>query len=65
MLVFSLSDLLRMAALIGPMDSVSVSGKSPIELLENVINAMKDYERHFSGSVSPDTPRFRKSVAKK
>ncbi len=51
-------------SLIGTMDSVSASGKSPIELLENVINAMRDYERHFSGSVSPDTPRFRKSVAK-
>ena len=52
-------------SLIGTMDSVSVSGKSPIELLESVINAMRRYERHCSGSVSPYTPRFRKSVAKK
>ena len=51
--------------LIGAMDSVSVSGKSPIDLLESVINAMRMYERHFSGSVSPYTPRFRKRVAKK
>ena len=52
-------------SLIGPQDSVSVSGNSPIELLESVINAMRMYERHFSGFISPSTPRFRKRVAKK
>ena len=52
-------------SLTGTMDSVSVSGGSPIELLESVINAMRSYERHFAGFNSPDTPRFRKKVSKK
>lgn len=51
-------------SLIGPQDSVRVSGNSPIELLESVINAIRMYERHFSGFISPSTPRFRKRVAK-
>lgn len=50
--------------LIGPMDHVDVSGKLPIDLLESVINAMRMYERHFSGSISAATARFRKRVAK-
>ena len=52
-------------SLIGPQESVGVSGNSPIELLESVINAFRNYERHFAGFISPSTPRFRKRMAKK
>ncbi len=52
-------------SIIGPQESVGVSGNSPIELLESVINAFRDYERHFAGFISPSAPRFRKRIAKK
>ena len=52
-------------SLIGPQESVGVSGNSPTELLESVINAFRNYERHFVGFISPSTPRFRKRIAKK
>ena len=52
-------------SLIGPQESVEVSGGSPVELLDSVINASRTYERHFAGYISPTTPRVRKRVAKK
>jgi hypothetical protein len=52
-------------SLIGPQESVGVSGNSPTELLESVINAFRNYERHFVGFISPSTPRFRKRIVKK
>ena len=51
-------------SLIGPQDSVEVSGSSPVELLDSVIRAMRNYEKHFAGYISPSTPRVRKRVAK-
>lgn len=51
-------------SLIGTMDSISVSGKSPIELLESVINKWRSYEKHVSGSISPSMFRFRKRTTK-
>jgi len=52
-------------SLIGPQESVEVSGESPVELLDSVIYAIRKYERHFAGYISPSTPRVRKRVTKK
>ena len=52
-------------ALIGPQESVEVSGDSPAALLDSVIHASRNYERHFAGYISPSTPRVRKRVTKK
>jgi len=52
-------------SLIGPQDSVEVSGCSPEELVDSVIHASRYYERHFAGYISPSTPRVRKRVIKK
>jgi hypothetical protein len=51
-------------SLIGPQDSVEVSGDSPAELVDSVIRASRNYEKHFAGYISPSTPRVRKRVAK-
>lgn len=51
-------------SLIGPQDSVEVSGRSPAELLDSVIRASRNYEKHFAGYISPSTPRVRKRVEK-
>lgn len=51
--------------LIGPQECVEVSGSSPVELVESVINASRNYEKHFAGFISPSTPRVRKRVTKK
>ena len=52
-------------SLIGPQESVEVSGGSPVELLDSVIYASRNYEKHFAGYISPSTPRVRKRVTKK
>jgi hypothetical protein len=52
-------------SLIGPQDSVEVSGSSSVELLDSVIDASRRYEKHFAGYISPSTPRVRKRVTKK
>lgn len=52
-------------SLIGPQESVEVSGRSPVELLDSVIYAIRKYEKHFAGYISPSTPRVRKRVTKK
>jgi len=52
-------------SLIGPQYDVEVSGETPIELLDSVINAFRNYEKHFSGYISPSTPRVRKRAVKK
>ena len=51
-------------SLIGPRESVDVSGNSPLELFESAINSWRFYERHFAGFISPSTPRFRKRIPK-
>ena len=52
-------------SLIGPQESVEVSGGSPVELLDSVIHASRNYEKNFAGYISPSTPRVRKRVTKK
>ena len=52
-------------SLIGPQEYVEVSGGSPAELLDSVIQASRNYERHFAGYISPSTPRVRKRVNRK
>ena len=52
-------------SLIGPQESVEVSGGSPVELLDSVIHASRKYEKHFAGYISPSTPCVRKRVTKK
>ena len=52
-------------SLIGPQYDVEVSGETPTELLDSAIDAFRNYERHFAGSISPSTPRVRKRVGKK
>lgn len=52
-------------SLIGPQDSVEVSGGSPVELVDSVIRASRNYERHFARYISPSTPRVRKRVSKR
>jgi hypothetical protein len=52
-------------SLIGPQESVAVFGDSPIDLLDSALQAFRNYEKHFSGYISPSTPRVRKRVAKK
>jgi len=52
-------------SLIGPQEYVEVSGGSPVELVDSVIHASRNYEKHFAGFISPLTPRVRKRVTKK
>jgi len=52
-------------SLIGPQESVEVSGSSAVELVDSVIYASRNYEKHFAGYISPSTPRVRKRVSKK
>ncbi len=52
-------------SLIGPQESIDVSGDSPVELLDSVISAIRRYEKNFAGYISKSTPRARKRVAKK
>lgn len=52
-------------SLIGPQESVKVSGESTVDFLDSVIHALRNYEKHFAGFISPSTPRVRKRVAKK
>jgi len=52
-------------SLIGPQELVEVSGDSPEDLLDSVIELSRLYEKHSSGRISPFTPRVRKRVSKK
>ena len=51
-------------SLIGPRESIEVSGSSPIELLDCAIHYWRFYEKHFAGYISPSTPRVRKRLTK-
>jgi hypothetical protein len=51
-------------SLIGPQDSVEISGGSPIELVDSVIHSSRNYEKHFAGYISSSTPRVRKRIKK-
>ena len=51
-------------SLMGPQEFVEVSGGSPIELLDSVIHSSRNYEKHFSGYISPSAPRVKKRLNK-
>lgn len=52
-------------SIIGPQNSIEISAATPTELVDSAIAAFRSAEKHFSGYISPSTPRVRKRVAKK
>jgi hypothetical protein len=51
-------------SIIGPQNSFEIFGKTPTELVDSAIAAFRRAEKHFSGYVSPSTPRVRKRASR-
>ena len=53
----------QVLCVIGPQDSVDVTGETPTELLDSAFDAFRNNEKYFAEYISPSTPSVRKRVA--